>query len=245
MSAIEARKVREYILRPALLESKCSNDASDVPLNILHLQQFRGTLALSIQVITCNRGRVTTVFRRHLATGTMIVGATFFGYGCFGAVDEDAKSLSGLQKLDLSLTFINLDEESEGKIRTDIELRLRQAGIQIGDVEISSTTRRIGTILAPKPERPPKLVVNATGPNTCDASIAIRQAVRLQRDPKIVLSDNETWSASSPAYRLSTSCEHLRADIEDLLSKFLNAWLSVTPRPNDVSRKGEKIQDPH
>ncbi len=160
------------------------------------------------------------------------------GLNCFGAPDEQDASLAGIKKLDLSLTFINLDEETEGKIRTDVELRLRQADIQIGDVEVFSTESRKGTILAAKENRPPKLVLNATGPRTCDVSLAIRQAVRLQRDPKIVLPDNETWITLSPAVRISAECDHLRSDIQDLLSKFLNAWLSV--RKPDTAQKSGK-----
>jgi hypothetical protein len=169
----------------------------------------------------------------------VVISALLVGLHCFGAPDEQDASLTGIQKLDLSLTFINLNEEAEGKIRTDVELRLRQAGIQIGDVEVSSTERRTGTILAAKENRPPKLVLNATGPRTCDASLAIRQAVRLQRDPKIVLLDNETWSAFSPAVQISAECDHLRSDIQDLLSRFLNAWLSVQKKQDTVRKRGK------
>jgi len=56
---IQTGSVGKHILRPSLFEAKRAYAIPDPLLNILHLQQFRGiqqfrgTLALSIQVITC------------------------------------------------------------------------------------------------------------------------------------------------------------------------------------------------
>ena len=51
---VQARSVGKNILRPPLGETKPPDGCPDLLLDILHQQQFRGTLDLSIQVITCN-----------------------------------------------------------------------------------------------------------------------------------------------------------------------------------------------
>jgi hypothetical protein len=78
VSAIEAGAIREHVLGPTLLKSKCSDRIPDVPLNILHLQQFRATLALSIQVITCG-----TIYGICRASKRQSIGDLLFGRRSF------------------------------------------------------------------------------------------------------------------------------------------------------------------
>ena len=54
VSPIKSRVIREDVLRPATPQAQPPHRTPDLLLNILHLQQFRATLGLSIQVITCN-----------------------------------------------------------------------------------------------------------------------------------------------------------------------------------------------
>jgi hypothetical protein len=53
---VQPGAIGKYVLRPATLLPQGPDSIPDLLLNILHLQQFRGTLALSIQVITCGDG---------------------------------------------------------------------------------------------------------------------------------------------------------------------------------------------
>jgi hypothetical protein len=53
MRAVETGAIAENVLRPAPRETKGADGRADLLLNILHSQQFQGTLVKSIQVITC------------------------------------------------------------------------------------------------------------------------------------------------------------------------------------------------
>ena len=107
---------------------------------------------------------------------------------------------------------------TDEELRTDVELKLRLAGIKIEPKSLQYLYIDI-TFLLGETERYAFVV-----------RVNFRQMVRLQRDPSILLVAT-TWSdggiAMGPGGDLRDNC---RAMVRDYVDKFVNAYLSVNPK---------------
>ncbi|HXW62876.1 MAG TPA: hypothetical protein VEJ45_09765 [Candidatus Acidoferrales bacterium] len=127
------------------------------------------------------------------------------------------KGISGVQVLieDLSDSAKALGLEKE-TIQTDVELKLRLAGIHILSEEEDNNTPGA-----------PSLYVNVRVVRSAAAvAVELKQGVRLVRNGE--LSQGTTWSVGGVGANLTA--ESIRNHIKDYLDEFLNAWLSVNPR---------------
>ena len=140
--------------------------------------------------------------------------------------DEDSRrSLTDLKGVEVFIGPIPPEAEQNGltksAIQTDVELKLRQAGI---------------TVLNAKPGQPwlsvsVSVLIRSTGqtwPYTI--TLELRQSAVLTRNPAILSRDAVTWSlgALGDVGRLKVS--NLREDIKNMTDKFINAYLAVNPK---------------
>lgn len=111
------------------------------------------------------------------------------------------------------------------QIQTDVELRLRTAGIRVLSVE---------DWLKVKGE--PYLYIRFFGVSTKEGlysyslAVELRQKVILERNPSIA-AIAPTWSVGSIGYRDRLELRQIRAFVADQVDQFANAYLSVNPRP--------------
>ena len=140
-------------------------------------------------------------------------------------------SLYGLKEMSV---FIDLPPTlrdtplSERQIRNDVELKLRSAGIKAGfmeeSVDLPSRPCLYVRVSSIKPQSGFPCIV----PFYVD--ISLYQEVYLKRDPSIALA-GETWSAGEVVLsETQRASSFIRGSIQDLMDRFVNAYLSVNPK---------------
>jgi hypothetical protein len=111
---------------------------------------------------------------------------------------------------------IGLNRET---IQTDVELKLRQAGMRVlTEAESDSAPGR------------PRLLVSVAASNDALAvgmSVTLFQDVRLVRDSTISVVESATWEREGIGSL--PNAQKVRQGIKDLIDGFLNDWLSVNP----------------
>ncbi len=109
---------------------------------------------------------------------------------------------------------------TQGQIKTDVELKLRLAGLNVLDPDEATKT----------PGRPWLAVY----PNiqTTDGVYVYATMLNLYQDVSLVRNSNRsiasTWSTAS--YGTSQKLANVRRTVKDLVDSFINAWLSVNPK---------------
>jgi hypothetical protein len=110
-------------------------------------------------------------------------------------------------------------------IQTDVELKLRVAGIKVLTTPQQRTT-----------PGNPRLYVNlnyvdTNGVGAYNIEVALQQTVLLSRDQTVTTYGVTTWSASrvgiGPRDRIVSA---VRSRLGDCLNEFLNAYLAVNPK---------------
>jgi hypothetical protein len=149
----------------------------------------------------------------------MLSGNRAFGQGplSLGLGVNTLKGIDGVQVLveDLSDSAKALGLEKE-TIQTDVELKLRLAGMRVLSDEEDNNTPGM-----------PYLYVNVRVVRSAAAvGVELRQSVRLARNGEPAL--GATWSAGGVGTNLTA--ESIRGHVKDYVEAFLNAWLSVNPR---------------
>ncbi|MBC8029265.1 MAG: hypothetical protein H7Z16_04065 [Pyrinomonadaceae bacterium] len=148
---------------------------------------------------------------------------------------ESLKGLSGVY------VFLNLSEDSpslekdgltETQIRTDVEIRLRKAGIRVLTIEETKVVARRPalsvTLLASKSEALTKLL----GENLYSFSIQVefKQAATLYHSTDNKVFPVTTWSASAVGMTSKRNIRTIREGIGDYVDKFINDYLAVNPK---------------
>lgn len=138
--------------------------------------------------------------------------------------EERRKSLKGITGFYVSVENLDPVIEKDGlttnQIRTDVELRLRTAGIKVLTKEQASQA----------PGKPllgiDLMIGNKQGLYPYALDISAHQLVRLERDPKVIVHAT-TWSVGSAGIAELSS---IKDTVMDRLEEFINAWLSVNPK---------------
>jgi len=135
---------------------------------------------------------------------------------------RDAKSLRGIHGLQVVVEELSSAVEQAGlhrtDIQTDVELKLRLAGIKV--------------LPEDDPSGSPYLYINAhvilgqTMPTYAAVDCELHQYVILARDESIKTTA-ATWNTGSAGI---SSLEHVRDHIKDLVDIFINDYLSVNPK---------------
>lgn len=116
----------------------------------------------------------------------------------------------GAKKLDLS----------EQTIQTDVELKLRLAGLTV--IRIEESDKVAGS---------PYIYVNVNLTDDADAAsvmVDLNQDATLSRNSESVIGAT-TWQHGSLISHPTR--EGIRGKIKDLVDEFLNDWLAVNPKP--------------
>ena len=133
------------------------------------------------------------------------------------------KSLQGISAISVEVEDLSDGAKALGlsaeTIRTDVELKLRLAGIRV--VTEDEDLKLPGM---------PSLYVIATVVNSSKAVsiiVELQQNVTLERNGQRAVGAT-TWDAGAVGVNLTA--EDIRDKIKDLVDQFLNAWLSVNPK---------------
>jgi hypothetical protein len=147
---------------------------------------------------------------------------------CGFDTEEQRKSLAGLQRIEVVIEKQQTELESVGltaaALRTDVELKLRLAGIKVitpADAVVPGFPALYVNVLA----------VTGPEPWAWETHVALLQKVRLDRDQTIVVYNAVTWwDASVGIVGSSGIARVVRNATKDLVDKFINAYLSVNPK---------------
>jgi hypothetical protein len=141
-------------------------------------------------------------------------------------------SLKGLRWIRVSIRLASTNDlkgfgVTEDTLRTDVELKLREAGLPItSDADV---LKRGGAFLC--------VVLTVVSPKEAEGSafaynleVHVEQPASLMRDPSIIDPLAVTWSTGVTGFLGGERIRAIRDTLGDLTNKFLNAYLSVNPR---------------
>jgi hypothetical protein len=139
---------------------------------------------------------------------------------CLLGDDYSDHSLMGLNTVKVAVETLppgaaklGLTEEA---IQTDVELKLRLAGMRVVNTVAFDTE-----VLY--------VNVNATSDGRAvSIAVELQQGARLLRDPNIMIFTAVTWSTGSVT--IYPTAQFIRDSIKEKVDIFLNAWLSVNPK---------------
>jgi|SRR2546422_778763 len=144
--------------------------------------------------------------------------------------DEFARNtLAGLRGVWVAVEKISEEAQRDGldttQIRTDVELKLRQAGITV-------LTRQewVSTAAAPYLYVNVQAIKNPANVYAFSANVELRQRVTLVRNPAMSILAT-TWSATGFIGMVgSQKLGSVRNDVRDLTDRFINAYLAANPK---------------
>jgi len=139
------------------------------------------------------------------------------------ADDEEGRaSLKGIASFEVVVEGIQPDAERDGltqsQIQTEVEARLRQAGIKVVAsspymlyVNVDTTKKNMGSY-------------------AYNIYVSFEQPVTLLRDTKRVQTFAVTWSVGSIGTVGSDRLRDVRSDVSDLVDQFITAYLEQNPK---------------
>ena len=147
----------------------------------------------------------------------------------FAADDEASRaSLKGLRGIYLVIQNLDPPEEQAGlttaDIRTDVELKLRLAGIPVLSEDQWLNTRG-GAYLYVKVE----VFARADSAWPYTSTVSVTQHVTLDRTPTIA-TWGSTWSVDILGSVGSLKVRSIRDRLKDQVDQFINAYLAVNPK---------------
>ena len=141
------------------------------------------------------------------------------------AADTERESLRGLNGVYIFIDDLSPNLEraglSKNQIQTDVELKLRLAGIKVLTREEWKKEKGvpyISVVIDASPQRQKE-------PFPVFIMVRLQQGVRLYRNS--LLMHTATWEVLSNGV---LSKENIRAGVKDLVDKFINDYLSVNPK---------------
>jgi hypothetical protein len=149
-----------------------------------------------------------------------LLALVFFGTSLSTVAATDpvsTKSLRGIKTVDVIIENLSDNARkfglSEDAFKADVELRLRQSGMQVSEGGNAEATFYVN--------------VNCVS-SAVAIDVNIDQAARLTRNPSVFVVST-TWSTGGLVGNPSGS-KAIRDYLLDMVDRFLNAWLSVNPR---------------
>ena len=137
-------------------------------------------------------------------------------------IPNERATLKGLKAVNLTVERIDPEAEKDGltksQLQTDVESRLRQAGISVDHLSDEYLYVDVNTL---KGER---------GVYSYSVHVEFHQSVMLVRDPKIIYYGAATWSVGRMGTVGSGHLREVREDVAALVDQFINAYLEQNPR---------------
>jgi hypothetical protein len=139
----------------------------------------------------------------------------------------ERKTLVGLKSVEVLIEDLSADAKriglSESALRTDIELKLRPAGIMV--VDRAEASQGYATLFINLN------VVAGSEPWGFNMSFQLKQAARLIRDPSMAHLSVTTWSlATTGTVGSQRLAEVVRDTAKELADGFVNAYLAANPK---------------
>jgi hypothetical protein len=154
--------------------------------------------------------------------------------------ENSIRSLRGLKGVWVLVEFLATDIEAVGlskdNIQTDVELKLRLAGIKVLTKEewliepgsprlyIRVGYIRVGSTMVPLPIQKDDTLY------AYSIEVELHQNVFLERDPKIYKDGATTWGNGSVGVVGEEKILSIRDHIKDNVDEFINDYLSVNPK---------------
>ena len=146
-----------------------------------------------------------------------------------GDNEYSRKTLAGLTGVYVSVEHISDEAQRDGldttQIRTDVELKLRQAGITV-----LTQQEWLSTAAAPYLYVNVQAIKNQAHMYAFSADVELRQRATLVRDPSMSVLAT-TWSATGIIGTVGSQIvASVREDVRDLTDQFINAYLAANPK---------------
>jgi hypothetical protein len=160
---------------------------------------------------------------------SLIITFGFVSSGPAQRISHTIESLRGIEGVMVAVEDLKPDIAGDGlskeKIQTDVELKLRFAGITVLDENAWLNERG-----------QPYLYVNinsnkntGTGMYSFNISVVLRQNVIVARNPDVLISA-DTWHADHVGYVNVKNAAGLRESIKDVVDIFINDYLAVNTK---------------
>jgi len=159
----------------------------------------------------------------------ILIGLIIFGYSEAWGSESKRPTLLGLRGVYVLIENLKPNLEKDGLTReqllTDVELKLRKAGIRVLTEEESYNTPGLPCLYAR---------INAIKGNSTfycvNIHVSLSQETRLERNPTIKIL-SFTWDHSSiGGCDESIIKDYVRKGLGDLIDKFINDYLAVNPK---------------
>jgi hypothetical protein len=140
------------------------------------------------------------------------------------------KSLRGLKNISVGPVHVPAELEQNGlltsdEVHTDVELKLRLAGIQVVDLKDFNSSSSSASIL--------NISVNvfssSDGIWPISVNVGVMQPVLLERD-RSILSYGETWGKFRLGRLEKSKIRNVRETIKDMVDQFINSYLAANPK---------------
>ena len=153
-------------------------------------------------------------------------------------VVEDKETLRGIKAIFVAIEPIRPEAEGFGltqdKIRSDVELKLKIAGIKVLSKE--EWLKTPGS---------PRLYININqvynnqvGAFICDMNVNFNQKVNLTRNPDVSCMATTWWTSATGAVGGKEMEEKVRSTIKDQVDLFLSDYLAVNPKQKSKLQGG-------
>ena len=138
-------------------------------------------------------------------------------------------SLAGLTGVSVVVERLRPEVEREGLtqliLRTDVELKLRQAGIRV-----LTETERLEMPGAPFLYLRVSTSTREAMPYAFNIALELRQWVRLLRDPTLTTLGTTWYAVGSTGIVGSRHVADIREVVRDAIDQFINAYLAANPK---------------
>ncbi len=146
--------------------------------------------------------------------------------------EEGKETLKGLKGFDVLVDYLDPDIEKDGlrrsSIQTDVELKLRLAGIKVLTLEESA--KEPGSPYLYISVNSMKAGRSETGLYAYNIAVELRQYVILLRDKKIMCTAT-TWTTGGLIGTVGKKrVESIRDSIKDIIDIFINDYLAMNPK---------------
>ena len=147
--------------------------------------------------------------------------------------EMDRKSLRGLKGIAVVVEALQPDAERDGlhkdQIKTDVELKLRQAGIRVLTTEESFKTPGSPYLYVNLNTTKNDVLYGAFSTYAFSIQVALKQDVTLTRDSDLKGSA-PTWETHTLGIVGATNLQDTRRVLGDLLDRFSNDYLAENPK---------------
>jgi hypothetical protein len=161
------------------------------------------------------------------------------GFQTFGDSELQRPTLRGLQGVEVAVERMAPEAERDGltrsQVQTDVELRLRQAGIRVLSDEERRTT----------PGRPYLYIRVSTskrsvgGLHAYSTDVELKQDAWLVRDQDTKAYGATTWQVAGVGSVGGPRIREVREDVLDYVDEFINAYLAVNPEQASGARRSQ------